>query len=129
VTSAGIKSNTTGPISSANGGTGGSSNPATVSTFDICIQDDSDPSKVLMFDSTTGDYMFCCGTKHLVGKGIVSKRGCTVTLTQSGPNQRVSASVDRCQLKGTASIQFPIGVTLCSITDRNMANDTCTCVP
>jgi uncharacterized repeat protein (TIGR01451 family) len=125
----GLKSNTTSAITSTNGGTGLPSNTAVVSTFDTCLQDDGNPGALLLFDSTTGDYMFCCGSVHLMGKGTITKKGCSVTLSQNGPDRRVSAAVDKCAMKGTASLQFPIGVTLCNIIDRNISNNDCACVP
>ena len=32
-----------------------------VNTFDACLQDDSMGDTVLLWNSATGDYKFCCG--------------------------------------------------------------------
>jgi hypothetical protein len=99
-----------------------------VTTFDICIQNDGGPG-TLLFNSKTGDYIFCCGTKVLTGRATVAKSGCTITLTQSGPDRRLRAVVDTCLKKATASLQFPVGITICTIIDRNITDNSCQCAP
>jgi hypothetical protein len=112
--------------------TDASANTATcsffVTTFDVCLQNDSGGA-TLLFSSTTGDYLFCCGTQVFTGHATVAKKGCTITLTKSGPNVRLSASVDTCQKKGNASLQSPVGVTICTIMDRDTSNNSCQCAP
>src|SRR5262249_3010878 len=99
----------------------------TVGTFDVCLQDDSLSSTVLIWNSLTGDYIFCCGGTKYSGKGIVAQRGSIFTLTDFSGNRRVSASVDASQNRGSASLQSPPGVTRCSITDRDTRNNSCQC--
>jgi hypothetical protein len=99
----------------------------TVTTFDFCLQDDSTPGTALSFNSQTGDYRFCTGGASFTGKGTVSKQGLTVTLTHSPSDRRVQARVDGAANRATASLQSPPGVIKCTITDRNLNNNTCSC--
>jgi hypothetical protein len=98
-----------------------------VTTFDICIQDDSDPAAVLMFNSTTGDYQFCCSGTKYVGQGTVKKKGGQVTLTHNPADRRLQATVNQATSTATASLQTPPGAMRCTITDRNLTNNSCTC--
>jgi hypothetical protein len=92
--------------------------------YDKLIQDDSSGS-MLRFNSTTGEYLFsrCSDGFTLSGTGAVTSRGCTFTLTHSPTDRRVQASLDTCQKKGNASLQFPPGTTILTITDRDTSND------
>ncbi len=99
----------------------------TVSIFNICLQDDTNPGTVLLINSVTGAYRFCCGGTVFTGTGTVTIRGCVLTLQHNPPDRRVSASVDQTQFKGNAVIQFPVGTIKCTITDRDTRNNTCTC--
>lgn len=95
--------------------------------FNICLQDDSNPSTVLLFSSQTGDYRFCCGGTAFTGKGTVIARGSVISLQQSTTDRRVQATVDLSTSKGSAAFQSPPGTTRCTITDRNITNNTCNC--
>jgi hypothetical protein len=101
----------------------------TVTVFDVCLQDDSSPGRVLLFNSLTGDYVFCCNGQKFTGKGSVIRKGSIFTLTHYPADRRVTASVDSSQNKGSASLQAPPGSTLCTITDRDIRNNTCACAP
>jgi uncharacterized delta-60 repeat protein len=96
-------------------------------SFNICIQDESNGS-LLRINSITGDYQFMnCNGFTIGGTGVLSTRGCTITLQDTRSDRRVLARFDTCQNIATASIQvFTLGVTL-SISDRNTANNGCTC--
>ncbi|HSB12623.1 MAG TPA: Calx-beta domain-containing protein [Blastocatellia bacterium] len=98
-----------------------------VTVFDVCLQDDSNPNTVLLFNSQTGAYKFCCGGTTYTGTGTVSVKGCIITLSHSEGDRRLSASIDKTQFKGIASLQSPPGVMKCSITDRDTRNNTCNC--
>ncbi|HLG13024.1 MAG TPA: proprotein convertase P-domain-containing protein [Blastocatellia bacterium] len=99
----------------------------TVTLFDVRLQDDSSPSKVILFNSFTGDYRICCGTM-LAGKGTIEKKGCLTTLTHNAVDRRVKAIVDpSSQNKGNASWQSPPGTMKCTIYDRDIRNDTMLC--
>jgi hypothetical protein len=98
-----------------------------VTVFDVCLQDDSDSGRVLLFNSLTGDYVFCCSGLKYTGKGSVTKKGGTFTLIHYVVDRRLQASVDATVNRGTASLQMPPGSLLCSITDRDIRNNTCGC--
>lgn len=98
-----------------------------LTSFDICLQDDSN-GNLLQFSSTTGDYQFTnCGGLVLGGTGVVTRRGSTTTLQHNGPDRRILATVDGSANKGTASIQVLSSGAKFSITDRNTLNNTCAC--
>lgn len=98
-----------------------------VTTFDICLQDDSNPATVILFNSFTGNYLFCCSGTTYSGKGTVQKQGNIYTLTHNTSARRVIARFDGAQKKGTASLQSPPGTIRCSINDRDTRNNTCSC--
>lgn len=95
--------------------------------FDACLQDDSNPSTVLLFNTTTGDYIFCCGGTSYTGTGSVTAKGSTFTLQHNAPDRRVLGKLDSAVNKGSASLQVPPGNTICTITDRDTTNNSCTC--
>jgi len=99
----------------------------TVTTFDVCIQDDSNAAAVILFNSKTGQYVFCCDGSRFAGTGTASKVGLTISLTDNNALRRVQAKVDLGLARGSASLQAPIGVNRCTITDRNVKNNTCSC--
>jgi hypothetical protein len=112
-------------FSSLCGGTA-TTTAAGVSVMDSVMKDDSS-SSTLIFNSLTGDYMFCCGGSTFTGKGTVTKRGNVVTLTDSSGGRRLQATLDKSTKRGNASLQSPVGVTICTITDRNTADSPCSC--
>jgi hypothetical protein len=99
----------------------------TVSTFDVCAQDDTNSRTVLIWNSLTGDYIFCCGGLIFTGRGLAARQGNVFTLTHNASNRRVSGRVDASLNKGAASLQSPVGVNRCSITDRDTRNNSCLC--
>ncbi|MEK6409437.1 MAG: hypothetical protein AABN34_21140 [Acidobacteriota bacterium] len=95
--------------------------------FDLCLQDDSNGS-ILLVNSTTGEYQFTnCRGITISGVGSLTKKGCLVTLQVNGPDRRVLARIDSCSKTGTASIQVLSQGTTFSILDRNRSNNTCAC--
>jgi HYR domain-containing protein/Calx-beta domain-containing protein len=98
-----------------------------VTSFDACLQDDTNPSTVLLINSATGDYRFCCSGTTYTGKGTVKKTGSTISLTSSSGDRRVQAQIDGLLKRGTATLESPPGTIKCTITDRNTANNTCSC--
>jgi hypothetical protein len=91
------------------------------------LQDDTTASTVLLVNTQTGDYRFCCQGSVFVGKGMVVKQGNTWTLTHNAADRRVLGKGDTNAKTGTASLQTPPGTTRCTITDRNISNNSCTC--
>ena len=99
----------------------------TVSVFNGCLQDDSNPGTVILINTLTGDYRFCCSGSVFTGKGTVVQQGNTYTLTHNAADRKVLARIDGSANSGTASIQSPPGTTRCTITDRNITNNSCQC--
>jgi hypothetical protein len=95
--------------------------------FDVCLQDESNGNR-LQFNSSTGDYQFTnCQGITIGGTGLLTKRGCLLTLQVNGPDRRLLARSDTCMGSGIASIQLLSQGTTFTIMDRNTANDTCAC--
>jgi hypothetical protein len=96
--------------------------------FNALLQDESAGcNSVLAFNTTTGDYRFCCGGTAFTGKGTVKQQGSVITLTASSGNQRVTATLDGTTKRGSASLQSPPGTTRCTIRDNDVTNNTCMC--
>src|SRR5712691_9696338 len=114
---------------------GGWTATATVVThrFDFCLQDDSSPQTVVLVNSFTGNYLFTPpGGTSLSGTGTVTRKGCIITLTDSQPDRSVQGTIDPCSRTGSASVQTSPPnkpKVKFTITDRNMANNTCSCGP
>jgi len=99
----------------------------TVKLFDSCLQDDSSAGSVVLFNSTTGDYQFCCGATKMTGTGKITKKGSLITLEHVATDRRVLIKLDGSAKAGTASLQAPPGRVVCTITDKNTTNNTCVC--
>lgn len=100
----------------------------TVTVFNGCLQDDTNPGNVVLFNTFTGEYRFCCnGVLVASGIGTVTSKGCSITIQHNAPTYRVTIKPEFAVKKGSASIQKPIGSVLCTITDRNMLNNSCLC--
>lgn len=109
----------------ASGNTATCSFPVTV--FNGCLQDDSNPNIVVLFNTFTGDYRFCCGGSMFTGTASVLARGCIFTLQHNPVDRRLLITVDFATRTGKASLQSPPGTTKCTIADRNITNNTCVC--
>ena len=110
-------------------GAGGSSNCSfTVTVFGACLQDDGNAGNVVLFNTSTGEYRFCCGGVVIAaGKGTVTKKGCEFTIQHNTNDRRVLIKPNFATGKGTASIQAPPGTIRCTITDRNILDNSCQC--
>jgi len=108
-----------------------SSNTATctfkVNVFDLCVQDDSDPTTVVLINSLTGDYRFCCHGVTYIGRGTMTIRGSIFTLEHNPSDRRVLVKDDEGVHKASGSIQAPPGTTRCTIIDRNTLDNSCVC--
>ena len=92
-----------------------------------CLQDESNPGNVCLFDAQTGDYQFCCnGVVIATGTATLTVRGCIVSFDHSKGNRRVKITADMAVKRGTATVIIA-NLTTCTITDQNMANNTCVC--
>jgi hypothetical protein len=98
-----------------------------VTSFNVFLQDNTNPNNVLLFNTQTGAYRYCCSGSTFTGVGVVARRGCIYTLTHNAVNRRVSGEVDFTANRGTASLQTPPGKLLCSISDSNLRNNTPAC--
>src|SRR5262249_43256144 len=82
--------------------------------FNVCLQDDSNANNVLIFNTATGDYRFCCNGITFTGKGKVIIQGSTFTLEHNALDRRVRASVTGSARTGNASLQLPPGKLRCT---------------
>lgn len=94
-------------------------------SFNICLQDESDSTKVAFMNSSTGDYLFSCNGDVVTGRGKMTIKGNSFTLQHNAPDRRVLIKVDESVHKGTANLQTPPGTIKCSIVDRNTQDNTC----
>jgi hypothetical protein len=100
--------------------------PAVV-LLDLCIQDDSNGSR-LRINPSTGEYQFTdCAGFTIAGTGIVKQRGSTITLKHTTSDRRVMATIDQSLNRATASLQVLSQGRMFSIIDRNILNNTCAC--
>ncbi len=120
---------TTTVTCTATGAGGSTSNCSfTVTVFGACLQDDGNAGNVVLFNTSTGEYRFCCGGVVIAaGKGTVTKKGCEFTIQHNTNDRRVLIKPNFSTGKGTASIQAPPGTTRCTITDRNILDNSCQC--
>src|SRR5262249_6674300 len=93
--------------------------------FDVCIQDDSDSHKVLVFSSQTGAYRFCCDAASFTGVGLVKIKGKVISLAHYPPDRKLFATIDMTTHRATGFLQFPHATVPCTIIDRNTLDDTC----
>ena len=66
-----------------------------LTAFDVCVQDDSNPTMVVLVNSMTGEYRFCCAGQVHTGTGKVTVRGYLVTVEDNQTTRRVLIKVDR----------------------------------
>jgi hypothetical protein len=95
--------------------------------YDVCIQDDN-KRDTMRINTTTGEYQFkkCSTGPSLAGVGTVTRRGSSITLQVTTNDRRVTVTIDGASGKATAAVQLTSTGTF-SITDRNIANNTCAC--
>jgi uncharacterized delta-60 repeat protein len=99
----------------------------TVTVFDVCLQDEANPQTSILLNSRTGEYRFCCAGVTFTGRGAVSRRGSTILLEHNTADRRLVARSDQSVSAASASLQSPPGRLMCTITDRNTRNNTCSC--
>lgn len=99
-----------------------------VSSFDVCLQDDTS-GDVLLISSTAGDYRFtACGagsTLSGTGRVKVKKKGCVISLKDTRSDRDVRATFNNCKSKGSASVTWQ-GRTF-QIADSATTNNACAC--
>ena len=102
--------------------------------FDTCVQDNSNPSRFIRINTTTGDYEFndCSKGIVLTGTGAIGTSFCKIQLTDRGPDPKrpdrnVNVAINPCTGAATASVRGP-GITgTVSLSDSNIGNNTCEC--
>jgi hypothetical protein len=101
--------------------------------FDYCVQDDNNPKRFVLINTTNGAYeAHDCGKGlTLSGTGGVTQFFCKIELFDQGPNPKhpdryVDVQVNPCTGVGDAIVQFS-GNTIVNIHDSNIRNNTCTC--
>jgi 6-phosphogluconolactonase (cycloisomerase 2 family) len=100
-----------------------------VTVFNVWLQDETNATTVLLFNSNTGEYRLCYPgvNQPVTGVGTVMKQGCTATLTHNTLERRLTAQVDGGMKKGTATYQSPPGTLKATIIDKNVLNNTNLC--
>jgi Spherulation-specific family 4 len=99
----------------------------------ICLKDSSTGDQ-LGINFTTGEFLWCSHDEKgksfsMVGSGSVLVRGCVVTLQDFSGDHRMLARYDTSVNRGTAFMRLlPTGSTM-MITDTNVGNHSCDCVP
>jgi hypothetical protein len=105
----------------------------TVTVFSGCLVDESNPGNVVLFNTQTGDYRFCCGGLLLAtGRGVLTIRACVGTIDQLKGDRKVHIEFDfsanNGRGKGTAAIFFGGSTNpKCKITDMSMTGNVCSC--
>ncbi len=100
----------------------------TVTVFNGCLQDDTNQGNQVLFNTFTGEYIFCCnGAVVATGTGTLTKQGCVYTIQHNTSTRRVLIKVDFTVKRGNASIQMPPGSLKCTITDRDIRDNQCNC--
>jgi subtilisin-like proprotein convertase family protein len=103
--------------------------PIIVETFDYRLQDDTVPTRVFLFNSSTGQYRYCCDGVTITGTATrLARKGGEIQLEDTRPNKRVLVKVSTKTFRGTASAgQVSPSTYQCQITDRDTRNNTNVC--
>jgi hypothetical protein len=98
----------------------------------VCLQDDSNPSSVVVFNPQTGDFTFCCGGVQIAsGTGMLTARGNIGSIDGTKGDRQVHIQWDFSANNGvgagTAYVEKLSTKIICQITDKNTSNNTCQC--
>lgn len=101
----------------------------TVTLYSFCVQDETTAGNFALINAATGDYLFFCnGVLVASGRGTLTVRGCLGSIEHIKGDRRVliqwDASAQSGMGSGTASVRLG-STTKCSITDKNMSNNSC----
>jgi hypothetical protein len=101
----------------------------TVSVFNARVQDETNPATVLLWNTLTGQYIFCCNGTTFTGTGKVTNSGNNSILEHNAADRRVVGRISggTTPPSGSGSIQFNAGNIRCTITDRDITNNTTVC--
>ncbi len=102
--------------------------------FDFCVQDDNNPSRFILVNSTTGDYEYhdCSKGVVLTGTGVVSTAFCKIAIFDRGPNpkrpdRQISIDINPCTAHAVASVKVSNTATTVNLSDTNINNNDCDC--
>jgi uncharacterized delta-60 repeat protein len=98
------------------------------SSFDTCLQDDSN-GNMLQIDSRTGEYRFtaCSTSLILTGTGAIKVKGCKITLTHTTADRNISVTIKSCKHKASGSIEALSTGKSFSLSDSSTTGSTCAC--
>jgi subtilisin-like proprotein convertase family protein len=99
----------------------------TVTVFNACLQDDNNPNIVLLWNTVTGAYSFCCNGTTYTGTGVVTNKGTSHSINHMGTDRRINGVFDCATSKGQGALQSNVGSLICAINDRDIRNNTCSC--
>jgi subtilisin-like proprotein convertase family protein len=99
----------------------------TVTVFNACLQDDNNPNIVLLWNTVTGAYSFCCNGTTYTGTGVVTNKGTSHSINHMGTDRRINGVFDCATSKGQGALQSNVGSLICTINDRDIRNNTCSC--
>jgi hypothetical protein len=134
---------TTREITGVQAGGWGATATVVTNQFDVCLQDDSNPAAVVLWNTFTGDYNFrpITARVRVDFKGTwsraldssdagaqppqVMRNGCMITLTHNAPGARVMATFDGCAKTGNATVEVGQNKQTFTITDRNTTDNSC----
>jgi subtilisin-like proprotein convertase family protein len=100
-----------------------------VQVFDCRLQDDTRPSRAVVFNSITGDYQFCCDGVTLTGRATkITRKGMDIQLEDNRLDRRVLIKVSKATFRGSAAATLLVPPNFqCQIEDRDTRNDTTIC--
>jgi len=101
--------------------------PIIIEVFDVCLEDDTNARRIVLFNSVTGDYMFCCDGMTLTGRGLVKKKGGDITITHNTSDRSILIKVSKTAFKGVATARTFTSQFQCEVEDRDTRNNTCIC--
>jgi hypothetical protein len=105
----------------------------TVATFSACLVDLTNPGNVVLFNTLTGEYRFCCnGVLLATRRGVLTMRGCVGTIDDQKGDRKVHIGFDFSANNGhgagTAALYLGGSTNpKCSIIDQSMAGNVCAC--
>ena len=97
------------------------------SSFDLCLQDASNPSVKLLLNSTTGDFLYCDGNQTLAGTGEINRKAEQILLKKHSLEQLVNIHINLNTYKGQAVVKSPRNRIQSTIFDADIRDNTCDC--
>jgi hypothetical protein len=86
---------TTRGITGLQAGSWSATSTVVTTPYNIILRDPN-PPQTFLFNSFTGDYVFCGSGLKLTGTGQIQRKGCTITLTHNTIDRRIFGSLDAC---------------------------------